>query len=136
MLDNRKILAENLTKLLATRSESRLALSRKMGVADGSLGRIKYGTGNPTLEALEGIARFFRLEVWHLFVPGLDPANPPDLPGRSGSQEWPFRRIAPDGWRLLGPTGQASAEGYIEGLLAVAADKSSDDDTPPASRQA
>ncbi|NLZ10864.1 helix-turn-helix domain-containing protein [Neopusillimonas aromaticivorans] len=117
MLDNRKILADNLTRLLATRDESRLSLSRKIGVADGSLGRIKYGTGNPTLEALENIAKFFRLEVWHLFVPDLDPKNPPPLPGnKSDAQDWPFQRIDIRSVNSLSELDKA----YIEGRLAEA----------------
>lgn len=117
MLDNRKILADNLTRLLATRDESRLSLSKKMGVADGSLGRIKYGTGNPTLEALESIARFFRLEVWHLFIPDLDPKNPPPLPGgEARSPAWPFRHIDPQSLERL----SERDIGYVEGRLVEA----------------
>lgn len=117
MLDNKQILAANLTKLLDTRSESRLALSKRIGVADGSLGRIKYGTGNPTLEALEKIAHFFRLEVWHLFIPDLDPANPPVLAPTSGeSTSWPFKRIEA---AEIGCLSQSDLD-YIEGRLTEA----------------
>lgn len=68
-LDTKKILAENITALLKRYPDtSRLNLSKRMGVADGSIGRMKYGTGNPTLDVLEGVARFFNVEVWQLFV--------------------------------------------------------------------
>lgn len=88
-----------------------------MGVADGSLGRIKYGTGNPTLDALEGIARFFRLEVWHLFVPGLDPTKPPQLPGTGDEPtSWPFQRIDYASVKHLSEPDKA----YVEGRLAEA----------------
>jgi hypothetical protein len=54
MLDTKKTLAENLKLLLDRRADvSRLDLSRQMQVADGTLGRIKYGTGNPTIEVLD-----------------------------------------------------------------------------------
>lgn len=72
MLDMKKILAENLTALLATRPDmSRLNLSKAMGVADGTLGRIKYGDGNPTVEVIERIATFFEVEPWQLLYPDL-----------------------------------------------------------------
>ncbi|WP_186137361.1 helix-turn-helix domain-containing protein [Burkholderia gladioli] len=58
--------------LLARRDDvSRLELSRQMGVADGTLGRIKYGTGNPTVEVLDQIASFFKIETWRLLLPNL-----------------------------------------------------------------
>ncbi|SDE08650.1 hypothetical protein [Paraburkholderia lycopersici] len=72
MLDTRKILQENLKALLDTRPEtSRLNLSREMKVGDGTLGSIQYGKGNPTLQVLEAIARFFNLETWQLLSPNL-----------------------------------------------------------------
>ena len=67
---SKQTLATNLTQLLATKSEmSRLALSKHMGVADGTLGRIKYGTGNPTVEVLDQIADFFKMPSWQLLKP-------------------------------------------------------------------
>jgi transcriptional regulator with XRE-family HTH domain len=84
MLDTKKILADNLTELLSRRPDvSRLNLSKQIHVADGTLGRIKYGTGNPTVEILESIARFFKIEAWQLLVPDLGdrllspPSEPP-----------------------------------------------------------
>ena len=80
MLDIKLILSQNVTKLLDTRRDiSRLDLSKQMGVADGTLGRIKYGTGNPNAETIEQIAYFFRFEPWQLLVKGFDPKKPPLL---------------------------------------------------------
>ncbi|WP_244116539.1 helix-turn-helix transcriptional regulator [Burkholderia gladioli] len=68
----KKTLADNLAELLATRPDvSRLNLSKAMGVADGTLGRIKYGDGNPTAEVIEKIATFFKIEPWQLLYPNL-----------------------------------------------------------------
>ncbi|PVX77195.1 hypothetical protein [Paraburkholderia unamae] len=68
----KKVLSDNLTTLLESRPDiSRLNLSKQIKVADGSLGRIKYGTGNPTIETLEDIARFFKVEAWQLLAPNL-----------------------------------------------------------------
>lgn len=72
MLDTKKTLASNLTELLGRGPDvARLDLSKQMGVADGTLGRIKYGTGNPTLDVLNQIARYFRIECWELLSPNL-----------------------------------------------------------------
>lgn len=65
----KKALAENLSDLLKRYPDvSRLDLSRRMQVADGTLGRIKYGTGNPQLENLWQIAEFFKIQPWQLLV--------------------------------------------------------------------
>jgi transcriptional regulator with XRE-family HTH domain len=72
MLDTKKALADNLKVLLDRRADvSRLDLSRQMKVADGTLGRIKYGTGNPTVEVLDQIAHFFKIDTWRLLMPNL-----------------------------------------------------------------
>lgn len=72
MLDTKKILAKNLSGLLDSRPDiSRLSLSKQMQVADGTLGRIKYGNGNPTVEVLDQIARFFKKEAWQLLAPDM-----------------------------------------------------------------
>lgn len=69
--NSKPVLAANLSALLETRSDvSRLELSKRMGVADGTLGRIKYGTGNPTVEVLDQIAGFFNIRTWQLLKPG------------------------------------------------------------------
>lgn len=78
MLDTKKILADNLTALLERRPDvSRLNLSKQIHVADGTLGRIKYGNGNPTVDVLERIAHFFRVEPWRLLAPDLGAAQLP-----------------------------------------------------------
>lgn len=64
------LLAANLSRLLDERSDvSRLTLSKEIGVADGTLGRIKYGSGNPTLDVLQRIADAFQIEPWMLIAP-------------------------------------------------------------------
>lgn len=76
---SKAVLAKKLTALLESRKGiSRLDLSRQMGVADGTLGRIKYGTGNPTIEILDQIGDFFRVPSWQLL-------KPEDAPDESAS---------------------------------------------------
>lgn len=67
--DIKKVLSDNLSALLERYPDvSRLELSRRMKVADGTLGRIKYGTGNPQLDNLCQIAEFFKLYPWQLLI--------------------------------------------------------------------
>lgn len=88
MLDIKLILSQNVSKLLDTRKDlSRLNLSRQMGVADGTLGRIKYGSGNPNVETVAQIASFFRYEPWQLLVKGFDPKSPPCLAANADTQD-------------------------------------------------
>lgn len=104
MLDTKQILQENLKALLAMRPEtSRLNLSREMKVGDGTLGSIQYGKGNPTLEILETIARFFKLETWQLLSPNLGQAPATAKPGHSGCNlgRWPFSKIQPADFNAL-----------------------------------
>lgn len=43
-----------------------------MGVADGTLGRIKYGKANPTLDVVDQIANYYRIPAWRLIQPESD----------------------------------------------------------------
>lgn len=80
MPESKKTLSTNITRLLSTqKGVSRLELSKRIGVADGTLGRIKYGSGNPNIETLNAIATFFKLESWQLLIKNLDPKYPPIL---------------------------------------------------------
>lgn len=64
-----QILAQHLSRLLDAQPQARIDIARRMGVSDGTLGRIKYGTANPTIDVVEKIARYFRMEAWELLVP-------------------------------------------------------------------
>lgn len=72
LANSNAVLSERLTTLLDNASEARIKLAKRMRVADGTLGRIKYGQGNATLEVLDRIAAFFRLEPWELIKPASD----------------------------------------------------------------
>lgn len=98
MLDTRQILQKNLKALLATRPEtSRLNLSREMKVGDGTLGSIQYGKGNPTVEVLQAIAKFFELETWQLLCPNLGRSSTSTHAKRhrDSFSNWPFPRVEP-----------------------------------------
>ncbi|QTD88902.1 helix-turn-helix domain-containing protein [Burkholderia anthina] len=109
MLDTQKILADNLTALLERRPDiSRLNLSKQIKVSDGTLGRIKYGNGNPTVDVLERIGKFFKVEPWRLLMPNL------------GEQIVPTRKESPP---PPTPTEEKSGTGDpagLDGLIAKA----------------
>lgn len=67
--DSNQALTANLNRLLEGQELSRIELARRMRVADGTLGRIRYGTANPTIDVLERIARYFRVKPWELLRP-------------------------------------------------------------------
>lgn len=69
LADSNQSLADNLNRLLASQDMARIELAKRMGVADGTLGRIKYGKGNPTIDVVDKIARYFRVNPWELLMP-------------------------------------------------------------------
>lgn len=76
MLEARLTLQKNFADLFERLKErrgggSRLTFSKEVGIGDGTLGRIKYGVGNPTLEVLERLGEFFAVEPWQLLAPDL-----------------------------------------------------------------
>lgn len=67
-----KTLAANVNLLidaLPQVSGGRPMLAARMGIGDKTLGILKAGTGNPTLESIEKAAKFFRKEPWELLKP-------------------------------------------------------------------
>lgn len=69
-LDSKRVLAGRLARLLGSRPDlPRTEHAKLMGVGDGTLGRILYGTGNPTVEVLDAIAAYFRVGTWQLLRP-------------------------------------------------------------------
>lgn len=67
--ESNQALSDSLSELLDSERLARLELAKRMGVADGTLGRIKYGKGNPTLEVVDQIARYYRVPAWRLIQP-------------------------------------------------------------------
>lgn len=89
-----KVLSQRLAELLATAPSSRLKLADRMHVSDGTLGRIKYGQANATLDVVDRIATFFRVEPWTLIKPGT--AETQNLVAQLSSLATPRSRAALD----------------------------------------
>jgi hypothetical protein len=89
-IDYRKTLAENVARLL--RYHGKTAKSVKAIWPDGKKRGNNLGARNvqyvlslrtgdspgPSVDFVAGIAHAFKLEPWHLLVPGFNPASPPE----------------------------------------------------------
>lgn len=80
--DIRAVLKENVERLAPTHPDGRINKNRLAGDTDIKLGgaqRVLSGTTNVGIDLVQKVARSYRLAPWQLLVPGLDPANPPEL---------------------------------------------------------
>lgn len=66
-----KALADNLDDLISAmpRKVPRPELASRIGIGDKTLGFLKAGNGNPTLENISKVARYFKIEPWQLLKP-------------------------------------------------------------------
>ncbi len=80
---SREVLAQNLNALVSWHAPklSTQVLARRIGIGNGTLGRLRNAQVECTIETLDQVARYFRLEPWQLLVPGLDPARLPQARG-------------------------------------------------------
>ena len=85
MLPVAKILAENANRLLDAMPDRppRPDLAARMGIGDKTLGFIKSGTGNPTLETVAAVAAYLKVKPWELLCPaGSVPTQSQSQPAR------------------------------------------------------
>lgn len=77
----RAVLARNLKALMESKigPTSEMALGRKAGVAQATIGRIKREEVAASIETVEQLATAYGLQPWQLLVAGMDPGNPPVL---------------------------------------------------------
>lgn len=70
MLLSSRMISDNL-KLLMARSPdlSQPELASRMGIGSKTLWNIKEGEGNTTLDKVDKIARYYRIEPWQLLIP-------------------------------------------------------------------
>jgi transcriptional regulator with XRE-family HTH domain len=78
----RGILRQNLKACMGLKSgpQSQLALAKKSGVAQATIGRILSADGvDAGIETVDKLAKAYGLQGWQLMVAGMDPTNPPVL---------------------------------------------------------
>lgn len=68
-------LAKNVSRLVKTDPRPRTEIAQLCHVSDGAIGNMMYGNGNPTLDSIVRIARFFKLELADLFTDDPRPAR-------------------------------------------------------------
>ena len=91
----RAVLSQNLKALLSSKSgpTTEIALGKKSGVAQATIGRIKRQEVAATIETVEQIAKAYGLEAWQLLVAGIDPTNPPVLRAASKEEQALYERL-------------------------------------------
>lgn len=114
-------LADNLNRLIdkpgGVYSSNDVAAKASQGaVSRSTLDRLRkadrVGATAVGIDKLEGVAKTFGVEVWQLFVPGLDIKNPPKLM-LSTAKPWPFAKVDEAKVRSLSETDLARLEGAI-----------------------
>lgn len=75
----RRLLAENLRRLMDANNMSTHAMKRASGLPQTTIARILREEVAVTLDTLMPLAKALRLEPWMLLVPDLDPAFPPKI---------------------------------------------------------
>lgn len=83
----KRALAERISRLVKGHRLPRQQIAKLCGVADGSIGNMMYGKGNPTLDNITKIAHFFKVPVSDLLA-----VEPP----RSATAQQPLALYAAD----------------------------------------
>lgn len=78
---------------LKTGPTSQLALAKKSGIAQATIGRILRGETSATIETLSDLAKAYGLQGWQLMVAGMDPNNPPVLQAVSKEERQLYERL-------------------------------------------
>ena len=73
--DPRKVLSDNLRRLIGDRSQSEWAAAH--GIDKKPIQRALAGQHAATIDTIEAIAKAAGILPWQLLVPDLDPSNPP-----------------------------------------------------------
>ena len=82
----RDIVADNLRTLITYAADNRLpycdakSIGKRAGISGMTLGRWLKGSHAASIDALDDVARVFKLRAWQLLIPNLDPTNPPTVP--------------------------------------------------------
>ncbi len=119
-----KILAENLNRLIGPGGvySSNVAASQASdGITRSTYDRArngdKVGASAIAIDKLDGIAKAFGLEVWQLFIPGIEPNTPPDL-GRAGATPpWPLKKSTLERIQALTPAQQRRVDDALDVML-------------------
>ena len=89
------VLAQNLRALLSSKTgpTSQMALGKKSGVSQATIGRIDRQEVAAGIDTIAAIAKAYSLEPWQLMVPGMVPNNPPVLEPVSAREKLLYERL-------------------------------------------
>lgn len=122
-----KVLAENLNRLIGpggVYSSNVSASAASEGITRSTYDRArngdKLGASAIAIDKLDGIAKAFGLEVWQLFVPGIEANTPPNLSDRGRpTTSWPLKKSTVERIRALTPAQQRRVDDMIDAILDV-----------------
>ena len=92
----RYVLRDNLRRLMAAHPEcgTLAKLVAASGVSKGVVERMTKAEANVGIDHLEGIAKAFRLHLYQLLIPNLDPINPQALRHVTPQEEALYSKLA------------------------------------------
>ncbi|UZW62738.1 hypothetical protein [Lysobacter enzymogenes] len=67
-----------------------------MGIGDKTLGFIRAGTGNPTLESISSVADYLRVKTWQLLAPNAEIVTATELDPAEAELLELFRLTSPE----------------------------------------
>lgn len=136
--DALQILSDNMNRLI---SKAGGVYSSNEAAQKGSQGKVsrstfdrlrnihKVGATAVGVDKLDGVAKTFGVEVWQLFIPGLDAKSPPQLrnPGEPLAPAWPFSEwVDFDRIKALSRDDLIFLAGKIDGALQALEEKNKD----------
>lgn len=120
-----KVLAENLNRLIGpggVYSSNVSASAASDGITRSTFDRARkgdrLGASAIAIDKLDGIAGAFGLEVWQLFVPGIEANTPPNL-GEVGNPaaNWSLKKSTAARVRALSPQQQKKLDDMVDAVL-------------------
>lgn len=72
---------------------SQMALAKRSGVAQATIGRILREETGVTIDTLDELAKAYGLEGWQLMVAGMDPTNPPVIQAVTKEERELYKRL-------------------------------------------
>mgnify|MGYP001072585416 FL=1 len=121
-----KILAENMNRLIGPGghySSNAAASAASDGITRSTYDRVrngdKAGASAIAIDKLDGIAKAFGLEVWQLFVPGIEP-NTPAASARASTDTplpWPLKKSTAERIRALTPAQLRQVDDALDVML-------------------
>lgn len=115
--DVKTVLWENIERLMRHHygKKNITKLAKDSDVGNGTIQRIEEQNTSIGLDKLGKIADTFKVDIWHLLVPDLDPANLPTT-GDSGDG-WQLPMVSKDRFESLPLENRVFVQGYLQRVI-------------------